>query len=302
MSIIKSFSVGDGDMFYIKHNSDNFTTIDCCFTDIENRNKNFQEICKQVDTKGITRFISTHPDEDHIKGLPYFCDIIGISNFYCVKNKAIKLEITDNFKKYCELRDSDKAYYVYKDCERKWMNISDSERGGSGINFIWPSLEHEEFRSALEAVENGRDYNNISPVFTYSLENNIVAMWMGDLEHDFIEKVKDDIKWPKVDVLFAPHHGRDSGKVPVDVLKRLEPHIIIIGEAPSKYLNYYEGYNTITQNTAGDITFECSNNLVNIYISNDSYSYDSSFLKNKYKHNKELGNYLGSFIPKGAKN
>lgn len=33
MSKIKSFSVGDGDMFYIKHNSDNFTTIDCCLTD-----------------------------------------------------------------------------------------------------------------------------------------------------------------------------------------------------------------------------------------------------------------------------
>ena len=28
MSIVKSFSVGDGDMFYIDHNSDNFTTID----------------------------------------------------------------------------------------------------------------------------------------------------------------------------------------------------------------------------------------------------------------------------------
>lgn len=25
MSIIKSFSVGDGDMFYIDHNSDNFS-------------------------------------------------------------------------------------------------------------------------------------------------------------------------------------------------------------------------------------------------------------------------------------
>lgn len=25
MSVIKSFSVGDGDMFYINHNSDNFT-------------------------------------------------------------------------------------------------------------------------------------------------------------------------------------------------------------------------------------------------------------------------------------
>ena len=35
MSIIKSFSVCDdngeaGDMFYIKHNSSNFTIIDCC--------------------------------------------------------------------------------------------------------------------------------------------------------------------------------------------------------------------------------------------------------------------------------
>ena len=28
MSIVKSFSVGDGDMFYILHNSSNFTIID----------------------------------------------------------------------------------------------------------------------------------------------------------------------------------------------------------------------------------------------------------------------------------
>lgn len=29
MSIIKSLSVGNGDMFYIKHDSSNFTIIDC---------------------------------------------------------------------------------------------------------------------------------------------------------------------------------------------------------------------------------------------------------------------------------
>lgn len=29
MSVIKSFSVGNGDMFYIKHDTDNFTIIDC---------------------------------------------------------------------------------------------------------------------------------------------------------------------------------------------------------------------------------------------------------------------------------
>ena len=33
MSVIKSFSVGNGDMFYIKHESDNFTIIDCNMDD-----------------------------------------------------------------------------------------------------------------------------------------------------------------------------------------------------------------------------------------------------------------------------
>ena len=33
MSTVKSYSVGNGDMFYINHNSDNFTIIDCCLPD-----------------------------------------------------------------------------------------------------------------------------------------------------------------------------------------------------------------------------------------------------------------------------
>jgi hypothetical protein len=33
MSIVKSLSVGNGDMFYIQHGSDNFTIIDCCLSD-----------------------------------------------------------------------------------------------------------------------------------------------------------------------------------------------------------------------------------------------------------------------------
>lgn len=33
MSEIKSLSVGNGDMFYVNHNSDNFSMIDCNITD-----------------------------------------------------------------------------------------------------------------------------------------------------------------------------------------------------------------------------------------------------------------------------
>ena len=33
MSLVKSYAVGNGDMFYIQHNSDNFSIIDCSLPD-----------------------------------------------------------------------------------------------------------------------------------------------------------------------------------------------------------------------------------------------------------------------------
>ena len=47
--------------------------------------------------------------------------------------------------------------------------------------------------------------------------------WFGDLETDFMEKIKDEISWPNVDILFAPHHGRESGKIPKSILEENGP-------------------------------------------------------------------------------
>lgn len=43
------------------------------------------------------------------------------------------------------------------------------------------------------------------------------------------------------------HHGRASGKVPDNWLKKLDPQVIVVGEAPSEHLDYYAGYDTLTQ-------------------------------------------------------
>lgn len=308
--IIKSFAVSDengeaGDMFYIKHASSNFTIIDCCMTE-ENQDEISKEIMKQKEGKDITRFISTHPDEDHICGLEYLDDKISLLNFYCVENAATKPDPSKSFSHYCKLRDDEKKhYYVYKGCKRKWMNDNDKNDGknygAAGINFLWPNTSDENFKKAQSLAEEGTAYNNLSPIFTYKLNGNITVMWMGDMEHDFLEKIKDQVKWPEVDVLFAPHHGRESGKVSDDILKKLNPHIIVIGEAPSEHLNYYKGYNTITQNSAGDIVFECDDDKVHVYVSQAGYRYDTSFLVKKGIQNSEYGTYLGSFTPKGAK-
>lgn len=290
MSIVKSFSVGDGDMFYINHNSDNFTVIDCYMHE-DNEDKIIDEIIDKSKDKGVVRFISTHPDEDHILGLKKYMNRVGINNFYCVENEATKKDETEDFKEYCSLRDGDKHFYLYEGCARRWMNMKNEERGSSGINILWPKTNNQYFKDALEKAHNGESPNNISPIIKYSLEDGVKILWFGDLEKDFMENIKDDLEIEEADIIFAPHHGRYSGKIPNEILEKINPKIIIIGEAPSSNLNYYSGYNTITQNSAGDITFECEQNNVHIFVSNKNYSV--SFLKNKYKAN-DYDYYIGT--------
>lgn len=295
MSVIKSFSVGEGDMFYIQHNSDNFTVIDCYMHE-DNKNRIMKEIEEKSKKKHIHRFISTHPDEDHILGIKSFRDKLGIANFYCVENEATKSEDTEDFEEYCDLRDGDKHYYIYEGCSRKWMNMSGmddngEERGSSGINILWPKTNNSYYKEALEKAKNGESPNNISPIIKYSLEDGANVLWFGDLEKDFMESIKDDLNIEKADIIFAPHHGRDSGKIPKVILDKIDPKLIVIGEAPSENLNYYSGYNTLTQNSAGDITFDCTGNNIHIYVSNENYHVN--FLKDKYKSN-EYDYYIGT--------
>ena len=280
MSIIKSLSVGDGDMFYIKHNSSNFTVIDCCLSD-DNREDIVAEINAEKKNKDISRFISTHPDEDHLQQLDYFDDRTTIINFYCVKNSATKDPETDGFKRYKTLRDGDKAFYLKKGCQRKWMNQSgegDSgvDYGCAGINILWPDVENKDYKEALSAAENGGSPNNISCIIKYALNDGVTAIWMGDLETDFMEKIVDQVTLPKTNLLFAPHHGRKSAKIPQKWIDAMDPDIIIMGEANSNDSDYasYPDHNKIRQNSAKDITFECTGSKVHCYSSNPDYSVD----------------------------
>lgn len=276
MSTIKSFSVGNGDMFYIKHNSSNFSIIDCNLIE-EKKESILNEIIEGEKGKQITRFISTHPDEDHLFGLKELDNTITIKNFYCVKNK-IKLDDKEDFNKYCELRDDpNKHFFIFKDCSRKWMNQSDETIGSSGINILWPNTNNKHFIDELKKLEEGekKSANNISPIIKYSLSNGITALWFGDMENDFLEKIINNVKLPKADVIFAPHHGRNSGKIPKDILDKIGPKLIIIGEADSEYLNYYDGFDTITQNKAKNIVLKCVTGKIHIYTANEI---DSDFL------------------------
>ena len=272
MAKVKSFAVGDGDMFYVSHNSDSFTIVDCqLLGDDDEKDIIVDELKRESAKKTVTRFMSTHPDEDHIEGIEYLDEKMPIRNFYVVDNEATKDDESQSFRHYRKLRDSDKAFYVMKGCQRRWMNLSDETRETAGIEILWPCRSNKHFKAALRDAADGVAFNNISLVARYAIKDGPSFMWIGDLETQFMEDIADDIALSRTTVVFAPHHGRKSGKLPDTWLDRLKPRIVVIGEAPSRHLDYYTGYNTITQTKAGDITFVQDGDKLHCYASNEDY-------------------------------
>ena len=92
---------------------------------------------------------------------------------------------------------------------------------------------NEDFKTALKDAAEGKSPNNISPVIVYSLEDGVTMAWFGDLETDFMEKIKKEVAWPGVDIVlrrttdgtaarFRRRSGGNGSK------------IVVIGEAPSR--------------------------------------------------------------------
>ncbi|NGM33053.1 hypothetical protein G4G93_03725 [Methylobacterium sp. DB0501] len=271
MPFVKTLSVGHGDMFYISHASDNFTIIDCHLQE-HNKAALLAQVWTEASKKGCVRFISTHPDEDHIAGLKDLDEVLSLQNFYCVTNKATKDDPSVSFKHYCMLRDGPKAFHISQGCTRKWMNEADATRGSAGLSILWPRLNNPHFIDAWVDAKHGLAFNNLSTVVQYNAANGVKMLWLGDLETAFMEAITDEVPLEKVHIIFASHHGRKSGKIPNAWLDKLDPNIIVIGEAPSRHLHYYRGYRKLTQAKAGHITFDLTDaNKVHIYASELAY-------------------------------
>lgn len=312
--IVKSFTFPDGDIrgdtFYIKHLSDNFTLIDCYLKDGEDRSCRRDEIISEIKQESagrVCRFISTHPDNDHILGIEMLERQWPIKNFYSVSNNIPDDEDDASMSRYNSLKHNQDCP-IEKGIERAWMNKGKDEVGSSGISFLWPELSNQKYTEALDRVAHpGKDEspkpNNISCVIKYSIKNGASYLWLGDMETDmqqeFFEKCKKDIT--PVDILFHPHHGRESSKPPAELLDAIAPQIIVIGNAPDQYLNRDNSQKTITQNRAGDIVFknDTSRGYVHVFTSNNPDNMPECLIRLGGVDRSFTGfNYQGSFRPR----
>lgn len=298
-----SFSVGNGDMFLIVHNNNTLSIIDCNIGD-EDETKITNIISHYKKTHKLIRFISTHPDDDHIKGIDklYKNGFVWERNFYYVQNDIKKNNQNTDNKKYIELKNSTESVEIFAGLKRAFLN-KDGESNGteyksSSIEFLWPELDNPKFKKALENASKDVDINNICPIIRYEDPlTKYSIIWFGDLSNDFMENISSSLNLPKTNIAVAPHHGRTSGKLPNKWLKELNPDLIIIGEAESKDLVYYDNYRHICQNSSKGIEIVIDLNGLHFYCENKDCKLNKALEKKKHENEQFDYEYIGFLKP-----
>ena len=79
----------------------------------------------------------------------------------------------------------------------------------------------------------------------------------------------------RVDVLVAPHHGRDSGR-DYEFLDVVKPKLTLFGNAPSEYLAYDQWTSRdlmfITNNQAGTIILNVLGENLDVFVSHEPFA------------------------------
>ena len=233
---------------------------------------------KQKGIKNIFRFIVTHPDMDHLDGIKDLFEEFNISNSWDTNNEK---EISDkansggynieDWKFYKSLRDGKIAPSTRLTYYSGNSNLYYNE---DYIQILSPTT------SILKACNEKEDWNDSSYVLLYTPPKDGGGHWKilfaGDSEdltwEHLIKNHSDKIK--NIDILFAPHHGRDSGRN-FDFLKSLTPTITLFGNANSRHLAYAKYPGTrITNNQAGYVVLDVSNQHIKIYVKNVEFAKD----------------------------
>lgn len=235
------------------------------------------EYLRKLRIRDIFRFIITHPDMDHLDGIKDLYSEFSIGNTWDTQNKKV-LDLktfpskynSDDWKFYTTLRDG-----KYAHTQRLTYIAGDNVQyfNEDNIKILCPSTE-----LARQANMEGGDIHDLSYVLLFKFPKKGGKEWKvifaGD-SHDnsweyILNNYKEDVT--NVDILFAPHHGRDSNRS-YEFLKTLSPQVTLLGNASSEHLAYSSYKKTrITNNQAGYVVININEDRILFLVKNKQFA------------------------------
>jgi len=178
----------------------------------------------------INYLIISHPDKDHLEGLPNFVTLFGYPDTF-MRNKTLP------------------EYMMYGDCEYDYQ-IEFQHMNGTftaPVEFATSTLNPQvnggvDVRIFLNAFESGMSCNDTSVVAFYSYKDYLFVC-PGDIEPAGWRNLMSNpatandinklVNKAAIRLLVAPHHGRNSGYCQ-DMIGVLEPHLVLISDKYGK--------------------------------------------------------------------
>jgi beta-lactamase superfamily II metal-dependent hydrolase len=270
MPEVHFLTVGEGDCSIIRHASARVTVIDIFggnrtrATETEKRSAILTEVAKAaagnplgnyrmcekpshpldyLDDRGLSpiwRFISTHPDMDHLDGFEALTDRYRVENFWHTGVSRPKPTFHNQWKyreedwnRYEEVRAG--SFSGVKSLKKlagekfEFANKGGDNGNGDCLHIAAPD------QSLVESTEECENWNCSSYIIVYRMEGGKVVI-CGDAEDDSFQSAIN--KYPDlmadVGLLLAPHHGRDSGR-DYAFLDHLKPRFTLLGCAPHEH-------------------------------------------------------------------
>jgi len=186
--------------------------------------------------RAIFRYIQTHPDLDHMRGLAALrqagIDIINFWDTYHSKDADLQPGDVADWNEYQTLRSGQRGAEVlrlYRGARNKYWNVDEyGYDGGDGIEILSPFSE-------LTGWANAQDKSNELSYVIRLTHAGRGVIFGGDAEEKAWEAMVAYFgNALKCDLLEASHHGRDSG-YHQPAVKLMNPYLTVvsIGKKPS---------------------------------------------------------------------
>ena len=227
----------------------------------------------------IWRFIVTHPDMDHLDGIRDFFETIPVTVTWAPSNNCKK-----------DFSGTSNGGYNKEDWDF-YLNIRDKKYNGTDLrDYLHGDIQsfyQEDYitilsptKDLIETADKCGDYNDASYVLFYTPPRSNGRQWKilfaGDSHDGSWEHIlkHHKSKLTNIDILIAPHHGRDSGRN-YDFLDVLAPTITLFGNASAQHLAY-DSYPEIriTNNQAGYIILDISEDRIELLVKNHEFAND----------------------------